>query len=177
VRWFQDRAGYRGNQFDFAQWYPKLCVYDEEGWHAEPLHFLGEFYGEFGTFDVTIDVPFDYIVAAAGVVAEGDPGWSLVQVDTSLSEVEWPGKRMEMKKALFEKMKDSPRRRVTFHAEQVHDFAWITSPDFMYERGEYDGIPIHVLYRSYAKPSWSKVVAERGRRALEWLSNKVGRYP
>ncbi len=177
VRLFQDRAGYRDNQFDFAQWYPKLCVYDEEGWHAEPLHFLGEFYGEFGTFDVTIDVPFDYIVGATGVVTEGDPGWSLVQVDTSLAEAEWPSKYAGMKKALVGKMKDQPRRQVTFHAEQVHDFAWITSSDFLYERGEYDGIPIHALFRSDAKPKWSKVVTERGRRALEWLSTKFGRYP
>jgi hypothetical protein len=177
VRLFQDRAGYRGNQFDFAQWYPKLCVYDEEGWHAEPLHFLGEFYGEFGTFDVTIDVPFNYIVGATGMVTEGDPGWSSVEVDTSLDQGEWLKKYAEMKKTIVEKMKDEPRRRVRFHAEDVHDFAWITCPDFLYERGEYDGIPIHVLYRSHAKPRWSKVVTERGRRALEWLSAKFGRYP
>jgi Peptidase family M1 domain len=177
VKQFQDRSGYRGNQFDFAQWYPKLCVYDDEGWHPEPFHNVGEFYGEFGTFEVTIDVPFDYIVGATGVVTEGDPGWSLVQVDTSLSATAWPGKYAEMKKAIVEKMKDQPRRQVTFHAEQVHDFAWLTCPDFLYERGEYDGIPIHVLFRSYAKPKWSKVATERGHRALEWLSTKFGRYP
>ncbi|MGH7454312.1 MAG: M1 family metallopeptidase, partial [bacterium] len=177
VRLFQDRAGYRDNQFDFAQWYPKLCVYDEEGWHAEPLHYLGEFYGDFGTFDVTIDVPFDYIVGATGVVTEGDPGWAFVQVDTTLSEAEWPSQYAEMKKALVEKMMHQPRRQVTFHAEQVHDFAWLTCPDFLYERGEYDGIPIHALFRSDAKLKWSKVVTERGRRALEWLSTKFGRYP
>ncbi|MDZ7319973.1 MAG: M1 family metallopeptidase, partial [candidate division KSB1 bacterium] len=177
VRQYQDRAGYRGNQFDFGQWYPKLCVYDNEGWHPEPLHFEGEFYGEFGTFDVTIDVPFDYIVGATGVVTEGDPGWSLVQADTSLSTTAWSEKYAEMKKSIIAQSKDTPRRRVTFHAEQVHDFAWVACPDFLYERGEYDGIPIHVLYRSHAKPRWTKVVTERGRRALEWLSTKFGRYP
>ncbi len=177
VRLFQDRAGYRGNQFDFAQWYPKMCVYDEEGWHPVPFHLQGEFYGEFGTFEVTIDVPFDYIVGATGVVTEGDPGWSLVQVDTSLSPADWEKKYAAMKKSIAEKMKELPRRRVSFRAENVHDFAWITSSDFLYERGEYDGIPIHALFRSYAKPRWTKVVTERGRRALEWLSDKFGRYP
>jgi len=177
VRLFQDRAGYRGNQFDFAQWYPKMCVYDEEGWHPVPFHLQGEFYGEFGTFEVTIDVPFDYIVGATGVVTAGDPGWSLVQVDTSLSETAWADKYAEMKKSIVTKMKDQPRRQVTFHAENVHDFAWLTCPDFLYERGDYDGIPIHVVFLGYAKPRWTKVVTERGRRALEWLSNKFGRYP
>ena len=177
VKKFQDRSGYRGRQYDFAQWYPKMCVYDEEGWHAEPLHYLGEFYGEFGTFEVTINVPFEYIVAATGVVTAGDPGWSLVQIDTSLSEREWMKRYVDAKTAIAETSAVVPMRSVTFHAEQVHDFAWVTCPDFLYERGEYDGIPIHVLYRSYAKSYWSKVVTERGRRALEWLSAKFGRYP
>ncbi len=177
VHKFQDRAGYRDNQYDFAQWYPKLCVYDDEGWHDEPLHFLGEFYGEFGTFDMTINVPFEYIVGATGVVTEGDPGWSLVAVDTALSESVWRKKHSEMKAEIKKQSANTKMRRVAFHAENVHDFAWITSPDFLYERGEYDGIPIHVLYRSYAKPRWTKVVTERGRRALEWLSTKFGRYP
>ena len=177
VRQFQGRAGYRGSQYDFAQWYPKMCVYDEDGWHAEPFHLIGEFYGEFGTFDVSITVPFDYIVGATGVVTAGDPGWSLVTVDTSLTNDEWHKKYAEMKTTIAEQSQENEARTVTFHAEQVHDFAWITSPDFLYERGEYDGIPIHVLYRSFAKSRWSKIVTERGRRALEWLSTRFGRYP
>ncbi|NUO82037.1 hypothetical protein HUU05_18345, partial [candidate division KSB1 bacterium] len=177
VRKFQDRAGYRGAQYDFAQWYPKLCVYDEAGWHAEPLHFLGEFYGEFGTFDMTINVPFEYIVGATGVVTAGEPGWALVTVDTALSVNEWQKKFSAMKAEIKQQSAHTKMRSVTFHAENVHDFAWVTSPDFLYERGEYDGIPIHVLYRSHAKSRWTKVVTERGRRALEWLSTKFGRYP
>lgn len=177
VRKFQDRAGYRGEQYDFAQWYPKLCVYDEEGWHAEPLHFLGEFYGEFGTFDMTINVPFEYIVGATGEVTAGDPGWSLVTVDTTLADSSWSKKYGEMKTEIKKQSANTKTRSVSFHAEHVHDFAWITSSDFLYERGEYDGIPIHALYRSYVKPSWTKVVTERGRRSLEWLSTKFGRYP
>lgn len=177
VRQFQGRAGYRGMQYDFAQWYPKLCVYDEEGWHKEPMHFLGEFYGEFGTFDVTMDVPFEYIVGATGIVTAGDPGWSLVKVDTALGDADWRSKYAEMKKTIAEQAQTSPRRQVTFHAENVHDFAWLACPDFLYEEGSYDGIPIHVLYRNHVKSRWSKVVTERGRRALEWLSTKFGRYP
>jgi len=177
IRKFSDRAGYRGSQFDLAQWYPKVVVYDQEGWHPEPHHLFTEFYGEFGTFDVTITVPYDYIIAATGVPVQGDPGWNEVRVDTALSGEAWKKAYQAMKDTLKARAQRLKMRTVTFHAEQVHDFAWLTSPDFLYERGEWEGIPIHVLYRSSAKNRWSKVVVQRGRRALEWLSTKFGRYP
>ncbi len=177
VRKHSRRAGYRGSQFDFAQWYPKVCVYDENGWNNVPFHMLGEFYGEFGTFDVRITVPYDYIIAATGQVQEGDPGFELVRVDTSLGDAAWQQRYKEIRAQIIAEKEKKPARSVLFHAENVHDFAWVASPDFLYESGEWDGIPIHVLYRSYAKQRWTRVVVERGRRALAWLSEKFGRYP
>lgn len=177
VRKFQERAGYRGFQYDFAQWYPKVCVYDESGWNAAPFHLTGEFYGEFGAFDVTINVPYEYVVGATGVVVAGDPGWERVRVDTALSQKEWEEAFKKIQKTVAEDSRDGKIRTVTFHAENVHDFAWVTSPDFLYERGEWEGIPIHVLYRSYVKNRWSKTAAKHGARALAWLSEKFGRYP
>lgn len=172
-----NRGGWRGNQYDLGQWYPKLVVYDENGWHPDQYHANGEFYGEFGTFDVTITLPYNHIVAATGVVVEGDPGWTWVEVDTSLSDVEWDEAYEKKLKEIETRGEESKERTVKFHAENVHDFAWLACPDFLYERGEWNGIPIHVLYRSHAKQSWSKVVVQRGARALEWLSEKFGLYP
>jgi len=171
------RGGWRGNQYDLAQWYPKLVVYDQNGWHPDQYHASGEFYGEFGTFDVSITLPYNYIVAATGVPVEGDPGWSWVEVDTSLSDKEWKKAYDKQLEAIKKKEEQGKERTVKFHAEKVHDFAWLTCPDFLYERGEWDSIPIHVLYRSYARKAWSKKVAQRGQRVLEWLSTRFGRYP
>lgn len=52
--------------FNITQWYPKPAVYDATGWNAMPYLDQGEFYSEFGTFNVKITVPTKYIVAATG---------------------------------------------------------------------------------------------------------------
>jgi hypothetical protein len=40
------RQGRQGRRFDFAQWYPKVVVYDKHGWQDHPLYPAGEFLGE-----------------------------------------------------------------------------------------------------------------------------------
>ncbi|MEO0126173.1 MAG: M1 family metallopeptidase [candidate division WOR-3 bacterium] len=64
------RLGYRGKHYEIVQWYPKPCVFDEKGWHKQGYHAIGEFYGEFGNFDVSIELPNDYVVAGSGVVLD-----------------------------------------------------------------------------------------------------------
>ena len=74
------RQGRRGRRFDFAQWYPKVVVYDKYGWEDHPLYPAGEFYGEFGSYDVTLDLAADQVIGATGVPIEGDPGWQQAAV-------------------------------------------------------------------------------------------------
>src|SRR6267143_1618867 len=78
------RQGRQGRRFDFAQWYPKVVVYDRFGWEAHPLYPAGEFYGEFATYDVTLDVPADEVIGATGVPVAGDPGWEHAKADPAL---------------------------------------------------------------------------------------------
>lgn len=60
------RLGYSGNTFQLTQWYPKPAVYDKTGWHPMPYLDQGEFYGEFGEFEVNITAPEEYTIAATG---------------------------------------------------------------------------------------------------------------
>ncbi|PYO73808.1 MAG: hypothetical protein DMD67_14920, partial [Gemmatimonadetes bacterium] len=78
------RQGRQGRRFDFAQWYPKVVVYDKYGWEDHPLYPAGEFYGEFATYEVTLDLPEDQVIGATGVPVEGDPGWAHAKADPAL---------------------------------------------------------------------------------------------
>ncbi len=57
----------KGTMYDVAQWYPRLCVYDDlRGWNTLPYQGHGEFYCEYGDFDYQITVPWNMIVAGSG---------------------------------------------------------------------------------------------------------------
>lgn len=66
-----DRFGYGENVFNFGNWYPIACVYDETGWNLDPYYNLGDpFYSNISNYDVTIIVPKDMIVAASGNILD-----------------------------------------------------------------------------------------------------------
>ena len=170
-----ERAGFFEGQYNMAQWYPKLVVYDDQGWHPNVFHAEGEFYGEFGDFKVDFDLPFDFIIAASGVVTKGDPGWESVSVDTSIDYSVW----LDIYDSTYIESSEDRRREVSFFAENVHDFAWVASKDFLYEGGiSLDGeTKVHVLYDKNRGHDWTKVVLERSINALSWLEEKFGDYP
>ncbi len=62
------RLGHVETSYQMTQWYPKPAVYDRKGWHAMPYLDIGEFYSEFGSFDVTLTLPENYVVSATGVL-------------------------------------------------------------------------------------------------------------
>ena len=172
------RQGRAGRHYDFAQWYPKIAVYDRYGWAAHPLYPQGEFYGEFATYDVTLDLPEDQVVAAAGVPVEGDPGWSRGAA---------PGTRVTYLRDAYGAVPDRKvasgapaepgRKRVRFYAERIHHFAWSADPDFRYEEGRYGDVVLRVLYRAQSARAWSGRVLEFSRRAMAWLDTIFGPYP
>ena len=59
------RDNAEGIRYSMSQWYPKLCEFDEQGWHADP-YIAFEFYGVWGEFDVSITLDAGYTVAASG---------------------------------------------------------------------------------------------------------------
>ena len=70
------RTGYNKEYYFMAQWFPKLGVYETKGmryatkgqWNCHQYHAKGEYYADFGVYQVDIDVPKDFIVGASGVM-------------------------------------------------------------------------------------------------------------
>ncbi|HET9252436.1 MAG TPA: M1 family aminopeptidase [Candidatus Eisenbacteria bacterium] len=86
-----DRFGRTGSSYSIAQWYPKVVVYDELGWHLDPFHYVSEFFGEFATYDVAITLPDRFWVGATGVLGDvrgGDNEVPLFPRETPRDSVE-----------------------------------------------------------------------------------------
>lgn len=153
------RLGYQDDHYEIVQWYPKACVFDEDGWHLDTYHAIGEFYGEYGSFDVTINVPGDYVVAATGERIDPE---DLVFMDSLITT-----KR---------KVMTGERRTVRFHAENIHDFAWACDPQYLVEKFEVDDINIYVFFQKHNENKWKNAGAygiDAVRRYNQWY----GKYP
>ncbi len=66
-----ERTGYAGSFHFMGQWFPKIARLEPSGtWAHFPFHHLAEFYADFGTYDVTLDVPEAFTIGATGPVTE-----------------------------------------------------------------------------------------------------------
>ncbi len=61
------RFGRRWNYYQITQWYPKLAKYENGIWHTMPYLDIGEFYSDFADYQVDIQVPNNYKIAATGI--------------------------------------------------------------------------------------------------------------
>ncbi|RMG47403.1 MAG: M1 family peptidase [Acidobacteria bacterium] len=143
-----------------GQWFPKVAVLEPKGtrgaerarWAARQFHAATEFYADFADYDVTIEAPAGWLVAATGR-REGDP------IAT-----------------------DRGTLRHRFRQRAVHDFAFVVARDFEEIVSEHDppgpGGPVelhYVLPHEFADqlPRW-RTVAEA---TLDLLGRRVGPYP
>ncbi len=151
-----DRMGRWDNRlFQVAQWYPQIAVYDDlRGWNAEPYLGASEFYNNFGSFDVHLDLPAGWLVGATGVLANPDSVLTpavrdrlarATASDSQIVIVDTAGRGAGRATVAGD--------RLTWHfrADSVGDFAWAASNEFVWDatRATIPGrgvIPIDILY-------------------------------
>ncbi|MBW3573190.1 MAG: M1 family metallopeptidase, partial [Gemmatimonadetes bacterium] len=175
------RQGRSGRHFDFAQWYPRIAVYDHTGWAYQPLLPQGEFYGEFARYDVTLDVAADQVIGSTGVAVEGDPGYQ-----EKVAAAGYPPPPAADALGFLQGDAAQGRKRVRFFADSVHHFAWSADPRFIHEfvirtivdeaTGAHSAPGIHVLYLP-GDTAWVRAAARRTWDALTWLETMFGPYP
>lgn len=116
------RLGHVAQQYQITQWYPKPAVYDREGWHPMPYLDQGEFFSEFGSFEVKITVPKNYVVGASGQLQDqAELDWLMGKATLDIPENptdEFPPSSTEWK-------------TLTYTIDNVHDFAWFADKRYI----------------------------------------------
>lgn len=154
-----DRMGRRGSLYEIAQWYPRMAVYDDvRGWNTDPYLGLGEFFLEYGDFDVSVTAPAGFVVAATGTLQ--NPGEVLTEAERS---------RLERARESTQKVeiigpdevgKATTRPRtsgtLTWHfvAKNVRDVVWAASPKFLWDAQATRGTLCQAFYEPDAADAW-----------------------
>lgn len=180
------RLGHVGASYQMTQWYPKPAVYDQDGWHPMPYLDLGEFYAEFGSFEVSITLPENYVVGATGVLQ-------------TESEQVFLQKKVEETKQYFdtalqdnsiltkgEENNDFPAssvqmKTIRYTADQVHDFAWFADKRFMVDKSAVTlasgrTIDTWVMFTATERYLWKDAINYVD-RSVKFYSDFVGEYP
>jgi len=181
---FSRSGHYKNAYFQGTQWYAKVVVYDKYGWHPDSYVDVGEFFGEFGTFDVSITLPYNYVIDATGVLQDNPQEAAFI--DSIISDTkkiisisdkqkrnkawhEWQDKQRD--KTDFDSLKT-----VRFIAENVHDFAWFCGVDYMiHEKITEDNVLARVCVLPENVYDW-RHVPDYIINTLDFYGKKVGTY-
>jgi hypothetical protein len=190
------RGGHTGQSYQVTQWYPKPAVYDRKGWHPMPYLDQGEFYSEFGSFDVRITLPESYTVAATGELQNPEPRLWMGQVEVktetppvkkkSSFPAKIPAKKTAPKKPASNKPPPVPQpetqnqalKTLQYKQDKIHDFAWFASKNFTVKEDTIQLASGRVVraYSFYRTASWDKTIGYI-KDAVRFRSGLIGEYP
>ncbi len=176
-----DRMGRDGALYELAQWYPRMSVYDDvRGWNTEPYLGQGEFYLDYGNYNVAITVPAGYIVAATGALQNAAD----VLMPTQIKRLADAARSATPVRIITaEDLKSgSARARTTgtmtwkFAARNVRDAVWAGSPDYQWDASSYKGAYAFAYYRPAAAFNWADA-ADQARMSIMEYSERWFPYP
>ncbi len=165
---------YGNTHFNGVHWYPRISVYDRKfGWTTDQ-HLGREFYGDFGTFDVSLSFANNYIVEATGALQNREE----VLPDSlrkALDIKNFKDKPWGEKPSIIIPYDSSKRKTWHFHAENVHDFAFTADPT--YRIGEFiiDDISCISLVQEPHAAKWQNA-AEYTSKIVAVYNEKIGHY-
>ena len=154
-----DRMGRDGALYEIAQWFPRAAVYDDvRGWNIEPYLGQGEFYLDYGDYNLAITVPSGYIVAATGALQNARD----VLTPTEMTRHALAAKSDTVIRLITadELANGTARPRTSgmmtwrFSAKNVRDAVWAASPEFQWDASSWRGIMAYAYYRPAAAVNW-----------------------
>ncbi|CAH0335633.1 hypothetical protein FVB9288_01281 [Flavobacterium sp. CECT 9288] len=124
-----------GKIFTMAQWYPRMCVYDDvRGWNVNPYLGASEFYLEYGDFDVSITAPSNHIVVASGELTNASAVYSTIE-QSRLAQAKQSDKTVFIRTAdevaTTSKTGSSATKTWNFKMINARDFSWSSSASFI----------------------------------------------
>jgi hypothetical protein len=186
-----DRCGIlktkNGNIFAVAQWYPKMCVFDDvEGWNTAPYLGPSEFYLEYGDFDVNITAPANHIVVCSGELLNGAD----VLTPTQQSRMSAAKKSDQTVMIRTEAEVNDPASRpkattLTWHYKinNARDVAWASSKSFIWDAARINlpsgktSLAMSVYpVESAGQKGWSRST-EYAKASIENYSKRWYEYP
>ncbi len=125
-----------GKVYTIAQWYPRMCVYDDiNAWNNLPYTGQGEFYLEYGDFNVNITAPSDHIVVCSGKLLNPLETYTLDQLDR-WTQAEGSDETVMIRTP--DEINDPSSRPIgrkmitwRFKMENTRDVAWASSSAFI----------------------------------------------
>jgi len=167
--------------FQPTQWFPRIAMYDDlRGWNSNVYLGPAEFFNTFGRYDVKINVPGGWIVSGTGVLQNPE------EVLTEAAQMNLDKVLSSDEVTTIVGEDDQPTAEGASHtwhfvAENVNDFAWATSSDFMWQATRVDipengYIPLHMVYLPERAHLFENA-AYLSRHALEFYSDLWAPYP
>jgi hypothetical protein len=131
-----DRMGYlptkNGTIYTIAQWYPKMAVYDDvRGWNIQPYLGAGEFYCEYGNFEVALTVPANHFVVCSGEITNAS------EVMSKEEQNRWANAKESETTVMVRSLEDVKNAKATgtktwkFKMSNSRDVAWASSASFI----------------------------------------------
>jgi gamma-glutamylcyclotransferase (GGCT)/AIG2-like uncharacterized protein YtfP len=160
--------------FNGVQWYPKISVYDAKfGWDTYQ-HLNKEFYGDFGSFDVQLDFPSNYIVEGTGVLQNKNE----VLPDSLLRKIDiknFAKAKPNYTPSIIIPYEKGKRKIWKFHADNVHDFAFTADPSYRMSIVDWEGIKCVGLVQEPHAATWQNS-AYLVAKIIQTFSRDFGHY-
>jgi len=160
--------------YDGVHWYPRISVYDPKfGWTTDQ-HLGHEFYGDFGTFDVSLNFASNYVVGATGSLQNRSEALSSA-LREKLDVKNFTSKPWGEKASVIIPYDSTARKNWIYHAENVHDFAFTADPNYRIGEAEWNGIKCYSLVQEGHASGWQNA-ADYAAKTIQVFSEGIGMY-